>query len=107
MRDVRKLVGDRIRVLRKRKNFSQEMLASKVGIDMKSLSRIERGAHYPSLETLEKIQVELAVELKDFFVFGNTPSADEMRDFLIGSASDADYATLAKMCAAVKAVLPA
>lgn len=106
MQDVKKLVGERVRTLRKRKNFSQEVLASKVGIDMKSLSRLERGAHYPSLDTLEKIQVELSVELKDFFDFEKSPSADELRDFLIRAASEADYATLQRMTAAVRAVLP-
>jgi transcriptional regulator with XRE-family HTH domain len=105
MQDVKKLVGERVRTLRKRRNFSQEVLASKVGIDMKSLSRLERGAHYPSLDTLEKIQVELAVELKDFFDFEKTPSADELRDFLIRSANDADYATLQRMSGAVRSVL--
>lgn len=106
MQDVRKLIGERVRALRKRKSFSQEQLAGKVGIDMKSLSRLERGAHYPSLETLEKIQVELAVDLKDFFDFDVSPSAEEMRDFLIRTASNADYITLERMSAAVKSVLP-
>lgn len=107
MQDVKKLVGARVRTLRKRKNFSQEVLANKVGIDMKSLSRLERGAHYPSLDTLEKIQLELAVELKDFFDFEKSPSADEMRDFLIRAATDADYTTLERLSAAVKSVLSA
>jgi transcriptional regulator with XRE-family HTH domain len=106
MQDVKKLVGERVRTLRKRKNFSQEVLAGKVGIDMKSLSRLERGAHYPSLETLEKIQVALSVELKDFFDFEKSPSADEMRDFLIRAVRDADYATLERMSAVVRSVLP-
>jgi len=77
-----------------------------VGIDMKSLSRLELGAHYPSFETLEKIQVELGVALKDFFDFEKSPSAEEMRDFLIRAASNADYATLERMSSAVKTVLP-
>jgi transcriptional regulator with XRE-family HTH domain len=107
MHDVKKLIGERVRTLRNRRNLSQEVLAGRVGIDMKSLSRLERGAHYPSLETLEKIQVELGVELKDFFDFEKFPSADEMRDFLIRAARDADYATLERMSSAVKSVLPA
>lgn len=106
MQEVRKLIGDRVRVLRKRKSLSQEQLAGKVGIDMKSISRLERGAHYPSLETLERIQVALAVDLKDFFDFEETPSAEEMRDFLIRAASNADFTTLERMSAAVKSVLP-
>ncbi|UGA38106.1 helix-turn-helix domain-containing protein [Chromobacterium haemolyticum] len=41
--------------MRKRKGLSQDALAEMVGIDAKSLSRIERGAHYPAIETLERL----------------------------------------------------
>lgn len=105
MYDPKRLVGERVQLLRKRKGLSQEELASQVGIDTKSLSRLERGAHFPSLETLEKIRVELGVELKDFFDFDRHPSAEEMRDFLIRAAREADYDHLARMADAVKAVL--
>lgn len=105
MQDVRQLVGERIQILRKRKNFSQEELAGRIGIDTKSLSRLERGAHYPSLETLDKIREELGVELKDFFDFDGQPSAEELRDFLLRTASQADYPTLVKMVEVVQSSL--
>lgn len=106
MQDAKRLVGERVQTLRKRKKLSQEELSSRVGIDTKSLSRLERGAHYPSLETLERIRVELDVDLKDFFDFDERPSAEEMRDFLIRTASNADYDSLMKMTNAVKSALP-
>ena len=105
MEDVRHLVGERIQILRKRKQFSQDELAGQIGIDTKSLSRLERGQHYPSLETLERIRVVLEVELKDFFDFDGKPSAEELRDFLMRATSKADYAILVKMADAVKAAL--
>lgn len=105
MEDVRHLVGERVQILRKRKQLSQEELASRIGIDTKSLSRLERGQHYPSLETLERIRVALGVELKDFFDFDGRPSAEELRNFLLRAASKADYESLVKMADAVKAVL--
>lgn len=105
MSDPKRLVGERVQVLRKRKGLSQEELAGQIGIDTKSLSRLERGAHFPSLETLEKVRVELGVELKDFFDFDQRPSAEEMRDFLIRTARDADYDNLSKMTEAVKSAL--
>jgi len=105
MEDVRHLVGERIQILRKQKELSQEDLASRIGIDTKSLSRLERGQHYPSLETLERIRAELDVKLKDFFDFDGSPSADEMRNFLVRTASKADYSALLKMVDAVKAVI--
>ncbi|MBC3917079.1 helix-turn-helix transcriptional regulator [Undibacterium sp. CY18W] len=105
MKDVRHLVGDRVQILRKRKQLSQEELAGKIEIDTKSLSRLERGQHYPSLETLERIRSELGVELKDFFDFDGEPSAEELREFLLRTASKADYESLVKMSNAVKEAL--
>jgi transcriptional regulator with XRE-family HTH domain len=105
MEDVRRLVGDRVQVLRKRKGLSQEELAGRVGIDTKSLSRLERGAHYPSLETLEKIRGEIGVELKDFFDFDERPSAEEMRDYLLRVATNADHGTLVKVVDAVRSAI--
>jgi transcriptional regulator with XRE-family HTH domain len=104
MHDARQLVGGRIQILRKRKGLSQEDLSSRVGIDTKSLSRLERGAHYPSLETLEKIRLELGVELKDFFDFDTQPSAEELRDSLSRAVAQADYPTLIKMNEAIQAL---
>ena len=106
MYDAKRLVGERVQLLRKRKGLSQEDLASKIGIDTKSLSRLERGAHYPSMETLERIRTELGVELKDFFDFDPQPSAEEMRDFIIRTANGADYDTLKKIAEALRGVLP-
>ncbi|PXX46963.1 helix-turn-helix domain-containing protein [Undibacterium pigrum] len=105
MKDVRHLVGERVQILRKRKLLSQEELAGKIEIDTKSLSRLERGLHYPSLETLERIRSELGVELKDFFDFDGEPSAEELREFLLRTASKADYELLVKMSNAVKDAL--
>lgn len=105
MQDVRRLIGERVQTLRKRKGLSQEELSGRVGIDTKSLSRLERGAHYPSLETLERIRQELKVELKDFFDFDSHPSAEEMRDFIFRTAKDADYSTLKKVIEAVRIAL--
>lgn len=105
MEDARHLVGQRVQILRKRKQLSQEELAGRIGIDTKSLSRLERGQHYPSLETLERIRQELDVNLKDFFDFDDKPSAEELRSFLMRTVSKADYQNLVKMADAVKAAL--
>lgn len=105
MSDAKRLVGERVQCLRKRKGLSQEELAGKIGIDTKSLSRLERGAHYPSMETLERIRAELDVELRDFFDFDPLPSAEEMRDYIIRAANGADYETLKQMAEGLKKLL--
>ena len=35
--------------------MKQQELADKIGINMQSLSKIERGVNYPTFDTLEKI----------------------------------------------------
>jgi len=105
MQDARRLVGEQIQVLRKRKGFSQEELASRIGIDAKSLSRLERGAHFPSLETLDRIRAELGVELKDFFDFDAKLSAEALRNFLLRTVNEADYPTLVRLAEMVRGVL--
>lgn len=105
MTDTKQAVGAQIQMLRKQHGISQEELAARVGIDAKSLSRIERGVHYPSLDTLEKIQIELNVEMKDFFDFTGSESVQEMRNFLIKVANKSDETTLKEITAAVRQIL--
>ncbi len=105
MTDTKQAVGAQIQSIRKHRNVSQEELAARVGIDAKSLSRIERGMHYPSLDTLEKIQVELDVEMKDFFDFTGIESVQEMRNFLIKVANKSNETTLKEVTEVVRKLL--
>ena len=52
--DNKKLLGKRIKEIRKQKNLTQEQLAELIQIETGSLSAIESGRHFPSLPTLEK-----------------------------------------------------
>lgn len=54
--DNKKLLGKRIKEIRKQKNLTQEQLAELIQIETGSLSAIESGRHFPSLPTLEKFQ---------------------------------------------------
>lgn len=90
-------IGLQLQLLRKRKKLSQEVLAERVEIDAKSLSRLERGAHYPSIETLERLARELGVELKDFFDFDKTPSIEQMRKMVVRTAHEAEPSFIAHL----------
>ncbi len=80
---TREQLGKRIKALRKRAKLNQEDVAEKVGIDAKSLSRIESGRHYPSLETLAAIAEVIGASLKDCFDFPSEPEGEEsMRAYL-------------------------
>ena len=54
-------LGNNIQTIRKFRGMKQQELADKIGINMQSLSKIERGLNYPAYETLEKIMEVLNV----------------------------------------------
>lgn len=64
-----KLVGERIRALRKAKGLTQEALAEKAGIHYSYMSGIENADRNISMETLEKIIVALDVAAVEVFQF--------------------------------------
>ena len=80
--DNKKLIGKRIKEIRKVKNFTQEKLAELIEIETGSLSAIESGRHYPSLPTLIKIAEVLNVEVKSIFEFKQHLSVAEKKDFI-------------------------
>jgi transcriptional regulator with XRE-family HTH domain len=69
MDKTRKLLGARIKELRRLRGLSQEKLAEMISIDPKHLSRIEVGRSFPSMDTLAGMAKSLRVELKDLFEF--------------------------------------
>ena len=54
-------LGENIQTIRKFRGMKQQELADKIGINMQSLSKIERGVNYPTFDTLEKIMDVLGV----------------------------------------------
>jgi transcriptional regulator with XRE-family HTH domain len=66
-KDVRELLGNRIKFYRKQRKLSQAILAEKADISVTFLSKIERGIKYPTSETISGIANGLGVELCDLF----------------------------------------
>ena len=60
---IKKMIflGENIQTIRKHRKMKQQELADKIGINMQSLSKIERGVNYPTFDTLEKIMDVLGV----------------------------------------------
>jgi transcriptional regulator with XRE-family HTH domain len=65
--ETKKLVGMRIKVLRRGKGYSQEKLAELTGINPKYLSSIERGEENPTLDLLTRLSQGLKVEIHEMF----------------------------------------
>ncbi len=105
MADYKKLLGQKVRQLRKQNGYSQERFAELIGIDPNSVSRIECGVYYPSLDTLEKIAKVLKVEMRDLFLFSNKESAEELRTYLVQTASELDVEKLREVVRAVRKIV--
>ena len=69
MPTTKELLAIRLKQLRKKRGFTQEQLAEKIGRDTKHISKLEQAGSYPSIETLDRIANVLNVELKDLFNF--------------------------------------
>lgn len=66
---IKKLLGNRIRELRRETGLSQEDFAEKCGIDRSYMSGIERGVRNPTLEVLWAISGGLDLDLSQLFMF--------------------------------------
>lgn len=67
--DNKKLLGKRIKQIRKQRGYTQEQLSEFINIETSSLSGIESGRFFPSLHVLEKMSSVLKIELIEFFKF--------------------------------------
>ena len=56
-------IGDRLRVLREEKKFSQGEIEKRTGLLRSYISRVENGHTVPAVETLEKFARALQVPL--------------------------------------------
>ena len=79
----KKLLGKRIKQIRKNAGYTQEQLSELIGIETGSLSTIESGRSFPSLVTLEKISQTLNVELKAFFDFDTSMTIKDMKKIIV------------------------
>lgn len=69
MSDFLKKFGKRVNELRKKQGFTQEQLAEKIGIGIRSLGKIENGNNFPATDNLEKLVSALNVTTSEMFNF--------------------------------------
>jgi len=98
------IIGDRLRVLREQKNFSQGEIQKRTGLLRCYVSRVENGHTVPAVETLEKFARALEVPMYQLFYEGeeppkvpNLPKRKTAGDIAWGSDGK-DARLLAKFC---------
>ncbi len=78
--DHKKLLGQKIKYFRKAKKLTQEQLAELVGMEPNSISIIESGRNFPTLNSLEKIAKALDIELNILFRYNSNKTNSEIID---------------------------
>lgn len=76
--DKKKLLGNRLRELRKRRGIKQEQLAELISVEPATISNIENGKNYPSLSNLENILKVLNVSFMEAFDFEHKNSNENL-----------------------------
>ncbi len=69
MTDIKILIGQRIKAVRKSRGITQEKLSELIGIEPQSLSYMETGKFAPSPDTLQKLSEVLSVKPYEFYYF--------------------------------------
>ncbi len=105
MEDTKKLIGARIKALRRQAGMTQEVFAGKVEMDARHLSRLEVGRHYPSLDSLDRFATILGVPLIQFFDFPTNESTKMSRDYVVSFAKRATPAQLRAAAEIIRALV--
>lgn len=85
MSKIKKLLGQRIRELRKSRQITQEHLAEMLGIGTANISYIENGKFAPSIENFEKMAEIFGVEAYELYKFPSRESKEEIKAILFNA----------------------
>ncbi len=85
---IQKKFGLRVRELRKNSRQTQESLAEKLDIDVRSLRKIEAGESFPSVRTLEALVENLDTDLRELFDFEHLQPVSDLRESIINMLDD-------------------
>jgi len=103
-----RVIGARIREVRKAKGWTQERLAEKAGVEPSNISHIERAATKLSLPTLVSIANALEVSL-DELVYSNLVKSDHVSyariDGLLSDCTAGELEAISEMIIATKKIL--
>lgn len=102
--EIKRLIGMRIRDLRKSSGRSQEALAGEMGISPKYLSSIERGKENPTLDTLIRLAQSLDLDISEIFNCAGEKSPRELKHFISSLIKDPDTEKLKIAAKVMKAI---
>lgn len=90
MKNIKLLLGKRIKELRKRKKLTQDQLAEIIGIEPRNILKIENAQTFPRVQTLEKLADAFECTAKELFSFEHLDEIEEMRQKVIDAVQKDD-----------------
>ncbi len=75
-------LGERARQIRKDRNLSQQRVADKSGLALRTVSRIERGLMNPSFEVLSTLATALDTSVKNLFTFPDREDDPDIQELM-------------------------
>lgn len=106
-KNLKVLLGEKIRSLRTMKGWTQQQLGEPAEVNYKFVGEIERGQQNPSFAVLVKIAAALGVELQELFRFEqekmSRKQVESNIDVILKSLSDED---LGRMLSFLRALYP-
>ena len=103
MDNVRVLVGERIRSLRKERGWSQEELGEKADLHHTYVGAVERGEKNASIDTLDKIADALGIEMVDLFTLTKGKmNVDKLRTYIIEEVKESSLEMLKLIAALIQ-----
>lgn len=83
--EYRRSIGQRIKLLRKKRDFTQATLAELVDISVRQVSQIEQGVSFPSLGLLIELARVLRVPPESFLTDAVEDKPDNEAEFLMST----------------------
>ena len=83
MKTLRQLFGEKVRVLRKTKNWTQERLGEEAGLHNTYVGSVERGEVNLSLDNVEKLSKALGNEPAELFKFHSATVSVSARERIL------------------------
>ena len=83
MKDKRKQIGRKIREIRDKNGLTQEYFSELINLDPSSLSNIENGKGYPSMQTLLNIMENFNIKPQDIFDYDYLNGEEDIEQEMI------------------------
>lgn len=95
--NVKNLFGQRIKILRKKRNLTQSNIAEMVDVDAKHISCIENGKNFPSPELIAKLADAFKLHVKELFEFEDYPNTKDLKKEIIKALDTASNEEIEKI----------